>query len=294
VRGINRLLILGSLGWLLAGATASAAEPATDGDKACNKCHSEVVSAFKQSRHSKVEFFGIEDGGCESCHGPGAAHAKSKDPADIQNPARLKGEAASAGCLGCHKDSAAQKHWQGSEHESIGVGCVDCHSVHQNHPGMLKTAAEMDTCLGCHKEQRAAFMKRSAHPLRDVTHADGAGKMSCSSCHSPHGSQSDKLIAANSVNDLCYTCHQEKKAPVLWEHSNVKENCLTCHNAHGSNHEMMLTAKEPRLCQQCHQQGRHQTLAGQPNSFFVTNRGCSNCHASVHGTNNPSGLKLKH
>jgi predicted CXXCH cytochrome family protein len=80
---------------------------------------------------------------------------------------------------------------------------------------------------------------------------------------------------------------------VLWEHSIVKENCLGCHNPHGSNHEMMLNAKQPRLCQQCHEQGRHQSIAGQPNSFLVVNRGCSNCHASIHGTNNPSGIKLK-
>jgi DmsE family decaheme c-type cytochrome len=294
VRGIKFVTALALVGGMLLGAYAHAEEAKTVGDKVCRKCHSDVMADFVQTRHSKVEFFGIDNGGCEGCHGPGAIHAKSKSPGDIKNPGKLKGEEASALCVGCHKDGAAQKHWVSSEHESMGVGCTNCHSVHQSHPKMLKTAAEQDTCFTCHQEQRAAFMKRSTHPLRDITHADDVGKMACSSCHNPHGSQSEKMIAANSVNDLCYSCHQEKKAPVLWEHSAVKENCLTCHSPHGSNQEMMLTAKEPRLCQTCHQQGRHQTLAGEPNSFFVTNRGCSNCHASIHGTNNASGLKIKH
>jgi DmsE family decaheme c-type cytochrome len=296
VRRTTFLTAVALLGGLLLGGFAQAQEATVIGDKRCNTCHEDVMAGFKQTKHSKVEFFGIENGGCESCHGPGSIHAKSKKAADIKNPGKLKGEAASAGCIGCHKDGVGtQKHWQGSEHESMGVGCTNCHSMHNSHEKMLKTAWEPDTCFSCHQNQRAAFMKRSAHPLRDISHADNAGKMSCSNCHNPHGTQAaDNLIAANSVNDLCYTCHQEKKAPVLWEHSSVKENCLTCHNPHGSNNEMMLTAKEPRLCQQCHEQGRHQTLAGQPNSFFVTNRGCSNCHASIHGTNNPSGIKLKH
>jgi predicted CXXCH cytochrome family protein len=34
-------------------------------------------------------------------------------------------------------------------------------------------------------------------------------------------------------------------------------------------------------------------VAGEEMSFMVMNRQCSNCHAQVHGSNHPSGLKLK-
>jgi DmsE family decaheme c-type cytochrome len=219
-------------------------------------------------------------------------HSESDGDIGITNPEQLEAASESI-CLSCHKGEVAQNYWRGSEHEAEKVSCVSCHSMHGNFENLMNTAFQPATCFKCHPEQRRFLFKRSSHPLRDASRKSREGKMNCSSCHNPHGSQSDRLIAANSINDKCYECHQEMKAPVLWEHSPVKENCLNCHNPHGSNYEKLLTAKRPRLCQQCHEAGRHQTLAGQPASFLVMNRGCSNCHAQVHGTNHPSGLKLK-
>lgn len=40
--------------------------------------------------------------GCESCHGPGAAHAKAPDNASIVNPARLPQDRAEEVCASCH------------------------------------------------------------------------------------------------------------------------------------------------------------------------------------------------
>jgi hypothetical protein len=51
----------------------------------------------------------------------------------------------------------------------------------------------------------------------------------------------------------------------------------------------MLQARVTQLCQSCHQQGRHQTLAGLPASIWVGNRACLNCHQNIHGSNHPSG-----
>jgi DmsE family decaheme c-type cytochrome len=157
---------------------------------------------------------------------------------------------------------------------------------------LLKNREEK-VCFDCHKLISSSMLKRSKHPMEDFSSPSGEGKMNCSSCHNPHGAKSDKLIDARSVNDKCYECHAEKKAPVLWEHSPVKENCLTCHSAHGSSNDKMLTTKVPRLCQQCHMQGRHQTGTLGANSTFLFNRGCLNCHPMVHGSNNPSGPVLQ-
>ena len=55
------------------------------------------------------------------------------------------------------------------------------------------------------------------------------GKMSCVDCHNPHGSPTRPLLKADSVNDVCYACHAEKRGPMLWEHAPVRENCINCH-----------------------------------------------------------------
>jgi DmsE family decaheme c-type cytochrome len=129
---------------------------------------------------------------------------------------------------------------------------------------------------------KKSLTQRSRHPLRE-------GRMDCSSCHNPHGSGTDRMIRADSVNDQCFLCHREKRGPFLWEHSPVREDCLTCHAAHGSNHDKMLVARTVQLCQSCHLQGRHQTVAGLETAFWNTNRQCLNCHSQIHGSNHPSG-----
>jgi DmsE family decaheme c-type cytochrome len=113
--------------------------------------------------------------------------------------------------------------------------------------------------------------------------------MECASCHNPHGTAGERLIDHGSVNELCTSCHQNMRGPFLWEHSPVREDCLTCHRPHGSNHPQILQARVTQLCQSCHQQGRHQTVAAVPAALWVGNKACLNCHQHIHGTNHPSG-----
>ena len=126
--------------------------------------------------------------------------------------------------------------------------------------------------------------------------------MQCTSCHNPHGSQTPKLVAANSVNDKCYECHAEKRGPFLFEHPPVRESCLNCHDPHGSSHEPLLVAKKPLLCQRCHSNSLHpgglyalpRSGAGAGQTVYQSQpqlayRGCTNCHVNIHGSNSPSG-----
>jgi DmsE family decaheme c-type cytochrome len=274
-------------------ATAAGEEAEYVGTSDCLDCHDEMEEAFSRNVHSKTSNWGVGTAGCEACHGPGSLHVESDGEVAVAMPTDLEGREANSVCLDCHDGALAQAYWRGSAHDQLEVACVSCHNIHSNFESLLNSRSEARTCFECHPEQRTFIFKRSHHPLNDSTRKSGAGKMSCSSCHNPHGSQSEMLIAANSINDKCYECHREMQAPVLWEHSPVKENCLNCHDAHGSNYANMLTLQRTRLCQDCHEAGRHQTVAGEEISFLVLNRSCSNCHAQVHGSNHPSGLKLK-
>jgi hypothetical protein len=51
----------------------------------------------------------------------------------------------------------------------------------------------------------------------------------------------------------------------------------------------MLVSRTVQLCQACHLQGRHQTVAGTETAYWNINRQCANCHPQIHGSNHPSG-----
>jgi DmsE family decaheme c-type cytochrome len=157
--------------------------------------------------------------------------------------------------------------------------------------------------------------------------------MSCEDCHNPHGSTAKRLLKADTVNELCYTCHAEKRGPFIWEHAPVRESCLNCHGPHGSNADKLLVQNRPFLCSGCHSTtgsmghlvwgnntlgsvvGSDPTALGRnvagnttnqafnastaPNgaaliaSKRMSGRSCQNCHSMIHGSNSPSGARFQ-
>ncbi|HCU53773.1 MAG TPA: cytochrome C, partial [Gammaproteobacteria bacterium] len=62
---------------------------------------------------------------------------------------------------------------------------------------MLAKTTQPDVCYNCHKKERSDFFKPSTHPVR-------AGLITCSECHSPHGSNTDALLVKPTINQTCY------------------------------------------------------------------------------------------
>jgi len=273
------------------------AVPGFVGSDVCATCHTDVADHLKETPHGKGKFASLSAHGCETCHGPGSAHVNNPDdPALRPRIDRLSPREQTAVCQKCHT-GGQQFFWHGSVHETRGLSCESCHSVHafKSEKAQLKTASTVEACLSCHKDVRADMWKNSHHPIRE-------GKISCTDCHNPHGTQTRSLIKAASVNEQCYTCHAEKRGPFLWEHAPVRESRLNCHTPHGSNHQKLQKTATPYLCQQCHSNTRHPgtlydatTLADQSRaSNRIFNRACLDCHAAVHGSNNPSTPYLGH
>ena len=255
----------------------------------CSNCHEDAIKGMEHTKHASVP------GKCANCHtGDLAQHAETADPALVNTPNEMKPRDASNLCLGCH-ERGEHSQFRGSIHDRRNIACSECHSVHEfkSVRAQLKTVRGADLCFKCHPAIRAMGMRQSHHPVRE-------GKMDCGSCHNPHGSTTDKLIRAASVNEQCYSCHAEMRGPFLWEHAPVRESCVNCHNPHGSNHERMLVAKQPYLCQRCHLNTRHpgtmydlrNTLAGTNPSNRAIEHACRNCHQNVHGSNHPSAPYL--
>jgi len=232
--------------------------------------------------------------GCESCHGPGKAHADAGgDKTKIRRFSGMTPKAASEVCSTCHFRSQHAL-WSGSQHDQRNVGCTTCHSIHDaKGDKQLKAKDETALCASCHRPIVNKQLKFSHMPVRE-------GKMSCSSCHNVHGASNVKLLrAGGNITQACVTCHAEKRGPFLWEHAPVTENCTTCHDPHGSNNERMLVSKQPFLCQRCHVTSRHPPtvyegylLNTSTNANKMFGRQCAACHQQVHGTNAPSGKAL--
>ncbi len=290
-------------------------------DIVCSTCHEDVVRHFAKTVHGKApanwDVTGNKGGDyssaqtCIACHGDPTEHINSGgDKTKIKNPARLSQKESVESCQSCHSQVNEHAQWRGSRHESAGLTCVSCHSPHhaggqktgegslwaltfnsvQTETKLLKFRSESDTCFSCHTDVRKSMFQRSTHLFRNE---DREQRISCSTCHEPHGSIGEKMMRTGSINETCYNCHTEYRGPYLFEHSPVRENCANCHKPHGSNNASLLRQRAPMLCQQCHIQGRHQTVPGRPNSAFNTNRSCVNCHSQVHGSNHPSGINLQ-
>ena len=264
------------------------------GSDACVLCHTDQEASLKGTKHGQTANPRSPAAklGCESCHGPGQAHVDDEAKGKITKFKELKPAEVNRTCLTCH-DRGTHAGWEGSTHEARNLSCTTCHSVHKpaSFTHQLVKATETQLCATCHRTQVAKTERAVAHmPVRE-------GKMSCSSCHNPHGSISNvkALKVGSSVAELCISCHAEMRGPVLWEHAPVRENCATCHDPHGSSNDRMLVVRMPMLCQRCHIASRHpatlydkdQITTNKSNRMF--GRSCVNCHSNVHGSNHPSG-----
>ena len=258
----------------------------------CKDCHEQQTKSLSRNAHGKKVIKNSPDAinGCESCHGPAAAHVGESGGSIKGLVTFRKKETAkqkSAMCLSCHEESKTISFWDSGTHGRNDVSCTDCHTVHSGARNNLKTN-EPGLCLTCHKSVRSQLNKQAHHPIQE-------GKVKCTDCHNPHGGFGPKMIKSDSATDLCYRCHAEKRGPFAFEHPPVAENCGTCHQPHGSNHENLLTSKAPRLCQSCHENSGHNNrpyslqnsfggrATGSRNRFVA--QGCLNCHGNIHGSN---------
>ena len=269
--------------------TGAPVEAHVVGDKACLTCHSSQTAEFKKTLMGRISLTQPGKFACENCHGPGSAHVKAGGERGVGGIMSFEAddprtsEEKNSVCLACH-ERGQRTMWQGSVHEERGLACVNCHTVMKSvsRKNQLKTAFEADTCFQCHKDRRAQMFRSSHMPLRE-------GKITCSDCHNPHGSITEALLKKDSINDVCYTCHAEKRGPFLFEHAPVRENCDNCHEPHGTVQQYSLKMARPRLCNECH--NLMDNNAGPKGSHGI-GQSCENCHVAVHGSNAPNGQLL--
>ena len=290
------------------------------GEDSCRSCHRAELTEFHKTVHARVAST-TQRMDCESCHGPGKAHADAQEAArgdDALSAAAnrlifsFKGTPAenSARCLTCHAAAAKLQRFDHSQHAATGVSCQACHSTHlveaadpsapQPPPGAQTQFFQVPQLAIEQRWLRENLLKDSQPALcyschqqvrgqfaQPFHHRVPEGSMKCSDCHSPHGTANRASLTAPAW-ETCTACHTEKHGPFVFEHAAVRvEGCAICHTPHGAVSRFMLARREARfVCLQCHGDS-HAEQVSVPHGLlgFQTRGDCTRCHVAIHGSN---------
>lgn len=177
------------------------------GAKQCLGCHDysdqSPVHPLLATPHGDPEQPGspMSELGCESCHGPSAAHAGAptiNSPGISFGPRWNSGiEQQNTQCLECHSDSVS-KAWHNSVHAQQNIGCATCHDAHAEADKALQKDTQAEVCVLCHKEQKSGI-----HSLPERI----ADNPPCSSCHNPHSNPDAARQMLHNRSAGCNSCH---------------------------------------------------------------------------------------
>ncbi len=249
---LKRMMLLVLL-WLPAWHLAQAADAqgySAGGTAQCSGCHDlgdhSPVQFMLQNAHGDKNkpATPMAEKGCESCHGPSAAHTQSPTrvkPGISFGPKWTSSIAEqNAVCESCHQKNVA-KGWQQGVHHREHLTCVTCHDLHTDDKVLIDAQAEV--CTVCHKEQKTGI-----HHL-----AQSLDKIPpCAQCHNPHQNPAPQVTLLANRSEGCRGCHDLK---AMQNDAKVSEAAKTYHKA---------MARTDRTCIDCHREVAHVALDQMP------------------------------
>ncbi len=193
-------------------------------DARCARCH---VSGFEwrrpgkdgQGRRYRMRQVGVD---CESCHGPGADHVafreakrEGKDP--IVDFRSLAHREAVGMCLQCHMES-----------ELVAPGFKLGDDIFEFRDPTLLVDPERIDASG-----RPLELIYDGTPF-STSRCVAEGKLTCVTCHDPHGSSHASQMRIDPASDkLCTDCHSAiaKDVPAHTHHAGTStgSRCVACH-----------------------------------------------------------------
>jgi DmsE family decaheme c-type cytochrome len=261
--------------------------PEYAGADTCKTCHEEIFNGLQTTRHWN-SVLKTKQGGeahtCETCHGPGAAHAQDADPKKIFSFKTASSKEINERCLACHSSGKDHMNFSRSAHSQNNLSCLSCHSAHpSNKNQFLLIKAQPALCYSCHLNVKPQFNMPFHHRVEE-------GLIQCSDCHNSHGGFIGRQLRSAPARDsVCLTCHVDLKGPFVFEHQAVKtEGCVACHSPHGSPNPRLLKASNLNvLCLSCHTASTFSSASGTPDfhNQAAQYQACTICHVQIHGSN---------
>jgi predicted CXXCH cytochrome family protein len=169
-------------------------------DQICFECHVNKKK-FKDQAHVHGP---VGTGDCTVCHDPHGGKFKYQLWADNR----------SGICIGCHidkKDLVKKRKGFYSHGILQGGGCKACHDPHASKERYQLINPINELCSNCHTKLFDVEKGHPVgnHPLKDKADPRRKGrKLSCSSCHNPHGSFFRYLLIGDMLGGhVCSKCH---------------------------------------------------------------------------------------
>jgi predicted CXXCH cytochrome family protein len=226
-------IIISCLTLILATTIAFADEPG------CTEagCHQALLE--RENIHPVI------DDGCASCHEGGENHPDAIGREFVLN------ESMPGLCLQCHEIPLDLVR----THQPVRDGkCTQCHSPHASDYSSLLISSQPGLCVNCHSGSKDKIDFRKKLSAKNEIHPpieDG-----CTSCHNPHGSEFNKLLAdaypdghyfdgsSESVN-ICFGCHDSAIMEQEDASTGFRDGETNLHSLH-------LAGDKGRSCGNCH------------------------------------------
>jgi predicted CXXCH cytochrome family protein len=190
-----------------ANAFGAAANLAPAQAEVCAVCHgvshlgndATTPGGWPATRHAR-----FQDVQCESCHGPGEAHARNPDGGTATAMlARINaGPDMNGTCMECHS---------GFHHPYVEEWALSGHGT------VVAAPAGNPACSGCHE---AKAVLRAFGVLSDFVERNEAGHIAitCAVCHDPHrnvheGQLRYSIRVPDEEQNLCMRCHHKRGGP---------------------------------------------------------------------------------
>jgi predicted CXXCH cytochrome family protein len=184
-------------------------------DSNCLHCHATGVqeaSSAARNRYAEVPFTqgGI---GCAACHGDAKEHLARQGRGKIVNPAKLAAAKRDSICLQCHLEGNAAIYKTGK-------------SLAEFRPG--DDIAEHVTYFVKSGGDEGAVRATSQYEalLRSRCKIASGDKLTCTTCHDPHGSPSDSERVSY-YRGKCLSCHTSPAMATT--HHPEQPDCAACH-----------------------------------------------------------------
>jgi predicted CXXCH cytochrome family protein len=224
---------------------------------ACTECHAGQVEGYLRTAHQAA---GV---GCESCHGPAAAHlavAEGEDGYEENKRATQDVSFASGVCGQCHAEYAE---WEKSRHSDgmpygyheiarpLLVQCSKCHYARTFKATLAAAEEQGVTFHEFEYKKRAGGIGPLMPDLAKVPARDETA-MSCTACHSPHEAVAGISVGLRTgdAGALCQTCHQEK-----WQNTVLEGTASEVGNGYeypGEDYESFNPHNTGSKCVLCH------------------------------------------